>query len=135
MVSLVVEDETTSQMVLKSILSSFGEVHAASTGREGLERYERMRRDGTPYALVCLDINLPGMSGQDVLRVIREMEERDGAEIPAAKILMITGMDDKKSVIHAFRQQCDAYLVKPVQAKELFEQIEGFGFIRVNPKA
>lgn len=130
MLSLVVEDDPTSRKILEAILSEYGEVHCAVTGMEGYEMFAQMRLKNTPYDLVCLDILLPGMSGQEVLRGIRSMEEADVVKIQVSKVVMITAMDDRENVIHAFREQCDAYLVKPVQARDLREQIDGLGFVR-----
>jgi len=121
--SLIVEDDPSSRLILETILSEYGVVDIASTGIEGFEKFSAMRAKNTPYDLVCLDILLPGMSGQEVLRDIRAMEESDVVVSHAAKIVMITAMDDKTNVIHAFREQCDAYLVKPIQVKELREQL------------
>lgn len=135
MLSLVVEDDPTSRVVLESILSEYGEVHLASTGIEGFERFSAMRAKHTPYDLVCLDILLPGMSGQEVLREIRALEDSDVIKTHVAKVVMITAMDDSRNVIHAFREQCDAYIVKPLQGRELRDQLEQIGLAPSLPHA
>jgi two-component system chemotaxis response regulator CheY len=125
--SLIVEDDPSSRLILESILGEYGSVDLAATGIEGYEMFASMRSQNTPYDLVCLDILLPGMSGQEVLRDIRAMEESDVVVRHTARIVMITALDDKTNVISAFRGQCDAYIVKPIQPNELRGQLAAIG--------
>lgn len=125
--SLIVEDDPSSRLILESILGEYGSVETAATGIEGYEMFASTRAKSAPYDLVCLDILLPGMSGQEVLRDIRAMEASDVVVSHTAKIVMITALDDKSNVINAFREQCDAYILKPIQVKELCEQLALIG--------
>lgn len=129
--SLIVEDDPSSRLILESILGEYGSVEIAATGIEGYEMFASMRSKSVPFDLVCLDILLPGMSGQEVLRDIRAMEESGVVVSHTAKIVMITALDDKSNVINAFREQCDAYIVKPIQVRELREQLAQIGMYPV----
>lgn len=125
--SLIVEDDSSSRLILERILGEYGSVESAATGIEGYEMFASKRSENTPYDLVCLDILLPGMSGREVLRNIRAMEESDVVVSHTSRIVMITALDDKPNVINSFREQCDAYIVKPIQMRELREQLALLG--------
>ncbi len=130
MKTLVVEDDFTSRLLLQEILQEYGEVHIAVNGKEAVQAVELAIERGTPYSLICLDIMMPEMDGQAALQAIRNLEERAAAtKIAPAKILMTSALGDKKSVMAAFREQCDGYIVKPLDVGKLIETIKSFGLI------
>jgi len=68
------------------------------------------------------------MDGQEVLQKIRELEEARQIYPPEAlKIIMTTALDDRENVISAFRNQADAYLIKPILKDNLFESLAKAG--------
>lgn len=103
--ALIVDDDRAVRFVLKMILThELGcEVAEASDGRQALDRLA----DGD-YDLAVLDVHLPGMSGLDLLRIIR----RSGKGAMRVVILTSDGRDDL--VIEAARIGVEAYLVKPL---------------------
>lgn len=117
---LIVEDEFVSRTLLQRIMSKFGESEIAVNGKEACHAFRTAVQQETPYDLVCLDIMMPEMNGQDVLKEIREIE--DVNEIQGSdrtKVIMTTALDDSKNVMKAFREQCDGYLVKPIDRNRL----------------
>ena len=76
MISLIVEDDDTSRMVLQRYLMPYGETHTASNGADAVAAFADSLVRGNPFDLICLDIMLPGMSGQQVLEEIRAMEDQ-----------------------------------------------------------
>ncbi|MCB9497059.1 MAG: response regulator [Fibrobacteria bacterium] len=128
MLSLVVEDDFTSRLILQRVLQEYGEVHVAANGAEGLEAFKKGRLAGVVYDLVCLDIQLPELSGHDVLAGLRDIEAKDPARRAFCKVMMVTAQDDRENVITAFREQADDYLVKPVETRLLREKLAEFGF-------
>jgi two-component system chemotaxis response regulator CheY len=130
MKSLVVEDDLTSRLLLNVILAPYGECHEASNGREALEAFKAAKQEGRQYDLICLDIMMPEMDGQETLKQIREMEEADGILAgKGVKIIMTTALDDPKNVMSAHYQVCNAYLVKPIDKAKLLELLMSFGLI------
>jgi two-component system chemotaxis response regulator CheY len=98
---------------------------------KAMRTFERAFHDGWPYALLCLDIQMPNLDGQGVLDQVRKTEFQRGIwGGTGVKILMTTSLDDPKNILQAFRQQCDGYIVKPVGHEELLKQIESFGFVQ-----
>ena len=130
MKSLVVEDDFSSRLLLEELLKKFGEVHSAVNGREAVDLCGRSVRNDEIYDLICLDIMMPEMDGQEALRKIRALE--DEASVPfsfRAKILMTTALGDVKSVMGAYYQLCDGYLVKPFTKSRLHTELERLGLI------
>jgi len=128
--TLIVEDDFTSRLLLQSILSRYGDCHIAVNGREAVEAHRAACRRGTRYDLVCMDIMMPGMDGQAAVREIRALEEEGGTLSSAGvKIIMITALDDVKSVVESFRLLCDAYLFKPVDSAKLLALLREFHLI------
>jgi two-component system, chemotaxis family, chemotaxis protein CheY len=125
---LVAEDDFTSRLLLQKLLSPFGEVHIAVNGAEALDAFRDARDKGDPYSLVCLDIMMPEMDGQDVLKEIRSLEEADGINPgQGTKVIMTTALKDRTNVMTAFREQCDAYLSKPIERAKLVGCLKDFG--------
>ena len=125
--TLIVEDDVSSRIILEDCLKSFGPVDVAATGTEAVGAYKRAIIVKKPYDLICLDIMLPEKSGQDVLLEIRLIEEKMGVRLAeGVKILMTTALGDGTNVMKAFREACDAYLVKPIDQEKLIKQIKAW---------
>lgn len=122
--SLIVEDEFTCRSLLLGYLRHYGHVDVAIDANEAIEAVSQALEQGHGYDLICLDIMLPDRSGKDVLKAIRQEEE--SYDIPigrGAKIIMTTAVDDSKTIMDAFKGNCEAYLVKPIAKVKLIEQL------------
>jgi two-component system, chemotaxis family, chemotaxis protein CheY len=123
--TLIVEDDFVSRKVLHALLSPHGECDVAVNGKEAVEAFALSHTQGKKYDLVCLDIMMPEMDGQEVLATIRRLErEREIHGGDGVKVVMTTALKDPKNVMRAFREQCDGYLVKPVDRAKLQEVLE-----------
>jgi two-component system chemotaxis response regulator CheY len=120
MKALVVDDDLTTRIVLQEILARYAEVHSCVDGVEAVHACTRALEHGAPYDLICLDLMMPNMNGLEALKLIRQEEERHGRYRPrASKVIIATASDDSDSIHNAFRELCDAYVVKPIDAAEL----------------
>ena len=128
MKALIVEDDFTSRLLLQELLRGYGSSHVAVNGREAVTAVSVALQGKKPYDLICLDIMMPEMDGQRALKEIRAMEQQH-AVVQAARILMTTALSDKGNVMEAFRQQCDGYLVKPIEHAKLLGFLRRFQFI------
>jgi len=118
--TLIVEDDLTSRLVLQTFLARYGDCHVAVNGKEAVEAFRLARSTGKNYDLICMDIMMPEMDGQEALRQIRAIEEAGGIlSSSGAKIIMVTALDDMKNVIRSFQSLCDAYLFKPIDTAQL----------------
>ncbi|MCP4687208.1 MAG: response regulator [Desulfobacterales bacterium] len=129
---LIVEDDLVSRRLLETILSPYGECHTAVDGEEAVQAFKMAHEEGAPYALICLDIMMPKMDGQEALKQIREIEkERRVAGPEEVKILMVTALDDPKSVVEAFyRGGATSYIVKPIIKKKILNEIRKFDLLQ-----
>jgi two-component system, chemotaxis family, chemotaxis protein CheY len=124
MKALVVDDELTTRIVLEEILSPYGGVDTCEDGAEAVAACARARAGGTPYDLVCMDLFMPNMGGLEALKLIRQEEETSGLARPrGCKVIITTAAGDRDSISVAFRELCDAYLVKPIDAAELVDLV------------
>jgi two-component system chemotaxis response regulator CheY len=125
---LIVDDESVSCQIMQDILSACGICHVAKNGEEAVSAFEVARKEGEPYDILCLDIMMPGMDGHAVLKKIRALEaQNDLSPSKGVKIIMTTAMDNAKNVLGAFRSQCDAYILKPVDKDKLLKMVHSFG--------
>jgi two-component system alkaline phosphatase synthesis response regulator PhoP len=110
---LLVEDEPGLVITLTDRLESEGyEVGAASDGPAGLERATRERWD-----VILLDVMLPGASGFDVCRSLRQQ----GIETP---VIMLTARGQVVDRVLGLKLGADDYLTKPFDLTELSARIE-----------
>jgi two-component system, chemotaxis family, chemotaxis protein CheY len=130
MKTLIVEDDFTSRVVLQQFLAPMGDTHIAVNGNEALDAFQAAIAKGTPYALICLDIVLPGINGHDVLREIRRIERSRGIpEGEGARVIMTTARNDSESVYTAFDDLCDGYVTKPIHREKLLQQLKLLGLL------
>lgn len=126
--TLIVEDDFVSRRLIQRFLEPFGECDVAVNGKEALEAYRSARQQNAPYHLVCLDIMMPELDGHEVLKQIRAFEREQGlCGQDGVKVIMTTVRKDPKSVMQAFSEQCEAYLVKPIDRQKLYANLEKLG--------
>ncbi|MGA7109133.1 MAG: response regulator transcription factor [Terracidiphilus sp.] len=109
---LIVDDERSIRISLRTILSGlgFGIVEAAR-GEEALSLVRTAQFDA-----VLLDINMPGMGGVEVCRLMRKVSPR----LPIV-MLTVQGSEDRK--VEALDAGADDYITKPFQLRELIARI------------
>jgi len=119
--TLVVDDELVGGNMLALYISPLGECDLVNNGSEAIKAFIKAIDKGESYDLITLDIVMPEMNGDEVLKRIRNIEEERG--LPSTKIIMITAMDDAKVIMSAFKEQCDGYLVKPIRKVDLMKRL------------
>jgi two-component system chemotaxis response regulator CheY len=121
---LVVDDELTTRELLKVILEPYGEVEIVSDGIEALRVFNLALED-RPFDLICLDIMLPKMDGQQVLKKIRAIEQQRGIMgVDGVKIIMVSALADFENVNAAFASQCTSYIAKPITANKVVRELK-----------
>ncbi len=110
---LVVDNDALVRTSIAHLLRDDGyEAIACASGDEALEVLRRREEDGAPVDAVISDVSMPGMSGTDLLRVIRERFEGTG-------VVLLTGYATMESAVEAMRLGACDYLAKPVVDEEL----------------
>lgn len=110
-VLLVEDDPTTSKSIEMMLTHANLNVYSTDMGEDGVDLAKLY-----DYDLILLDLNLPDMTGHEVLRQIRL------ARI-TTPILILSGLDDTDSKIRGFGFGADDYLTKPFHREELVARI------------
>jgi two-component system chemotaxis response regulator CheY len=129
MKSLVAEDDATSRKLLKAFLSRYGECDIAVDGKEAVNAVLCALQNDRQYDLVCMDLRMPEMNGQEAIREIRRQEAERRVAKPA-KIIVTTIHTDTESIATALLGRCDAYLVKPIDTAKLKKELMSLGLIQ-----
>ncbi|HHI71222.1 MAG TPA: response regulator transcription factor [Rhodobacteraceae bacterium] len=110
-VLLVEDDPTTSKSIEMMLTHANLNVYCTDLGEEGIDLAKLY-----DYDLILLDLGLPDMNGNEVLRQLRLAR----VETP---ILILTGSDDTENKLKAFGFGADDYLTKPFHREELVARI------------
>jgi two-component system, cell cycle response regulator CtrA len=108
---LVEDDPTTSRSIELMLTHANLNVYCTDMGEDGVDLAKLY-----DYDLILLDLNLPDMSGHEVLRQVRQAR----VETP---ILILSGADDTENKLKGFGFGADDYLTKPFHREELVARI------------
>ena len=101
---LLVDDDPTARLLMRDALQKTGfDVHLALDGADALRQFA-----GEFFNLVLLDVDMPGMNGIDVCTALRS---KGGEHLP---IVMVTGLDDVKSVEAAYQAGATDFIAQPI---------------------
>lgn len=127
---LIVEDELIGSKVLQGFLSPYGDCDIAVDGKEAIDAFRLAWEENKPYDLICMDIMMPNIDGQQALKKIREIEKERGV-LDEVKVIMTTALSDRENTVKAFYEGgASSYIVKPVDKRTLLEEIRYLGLIR-----
>lgn len=111
---LIVDDETFIRDILSRWLSDNGyECVTANDGSSALACIENSQ-----FELVLLDILMPGMSGMDLLTIIK-------STCPDVAVIMVTAVDDRPTAILSLELGAYGYIVKPFEKNEILINVAG----------
>jgi DNA-binding response OmpR family regulator len=111
---LAVDDELDIVLIVKTALQSAGyEVETANNGADALALAKSSQPD-----LILLDVMMPGMTGFEVLRKLKECD--DTARIP---VIMLTGVSERSKIVEAIGAGTSYYLIKPFDFDDLIDKV------------
>ncbi len=128
---LIVEDDFTSRKLMQNILAPYGDCDIAVNGNEAVEAFENALKQKNPYDLVCMDIMMPEMDGQEALKQIRAIEKKyDIRGNKETKVVMTTALDDPKNVVEAYyKGGATSYIPKPIDRQLFVHLLRNLGLI------
>jgi len=121
---LVAEDNEINALLMRSLLSRLGH-HAviATNGAEALESWLAAKSAGTPYDLVLMDVQMPGLDGIETAKRIRAREAGEaGRRTPILALTANTLVEDRYA---CFEAGMDGFLIKPLDRDKLAEALAG----------
>jgi two-component system chemotaxis response regulator CheY len=127
---LIADDESINRRLLQMMLTSHGTCTGVANGEEALALWEEAWHHNRPFHLACLDIIMPGLDGKAVLAAIRAWESAH--RVPSTKttrVIIVSSLNDGGTVMDAFRKQCEAYLIKPIDPDDLENRLRVMGLV------
>jgi PAS domain S-box-containing protein len=116
---LVVDDNQTNRIVLVKNVEALGSrVDAVPSGAKAIESLRNAQRAGDPYHVVLLDMQMPGMDGEQTARSIKS-----DPSIKDVKILILTSMGQRGDASRLSALGCAGYLLKPIKQQVLFDAV------------
>lgn len=108
---LIVEDQEDIQSLLKDVLGGTYRIIQATTGAQALARFQQEEPD-----LILLDLMLPVVTGDSVLKAIRRM-----SSVP---VIVLTAIQDKTRTVRLLEQGANDYVTKPFDIDELRARVQ-----------
>ncbi|MFV0563152.1 response regulator [Malaciobacter mytili] len=110
---LYVEDEDVAREKLAKTLNRlFKKVYLAPNGLEGYIQFQKLHLAKTPVDLVLSDINMPKMSGIEMLAQIRELDK----EVP---FIFTTARSESENLLKAIELKANHYILKPIDMEDV----------------
>lgn len=112
---LLVEDHFLARQALSSVLNLQNDMKIVATAENGVEAVDRYF-EHLPD-VVIMDLRLPGMSGFDAIRAIRQRDS-------SARILVLSNYDGSEDIYRALQAGATAYLLKDTSGAELVKAVQ-----------
>jgi len=111
---MLVDDAPVIRLMLRDILeyNGFTVVAECDNGVQAVEKYKELKPD-----LVTMDITMPEKDGVTAMKEIMAMD-------PSAKVVMVTAVDQRDSLIQAIRGGAVDYIVKPFEEDRVVSAIK-----------
>ncbi len=114
---LYVEDEVDSRAITFSILSDFfDDIIVAHNGKDGLEKYIE-HSCNAKIDLIITDLNMPILNGLDMIKKIKEIDNR-------ITIVIFSALSEAKYFIESIRQNVKGYVQKPLDLDKFIDVLE-----------
>ena len=120
---LLVDDDPDCRMLIRDAIDESkvsNRVFEVGTGEEAIEFLTRQGRyaDAPRPGLVFLDIEMPGMGGQETLKRVRAM-----ADFRETPVVMMTGVSDEREMLQAAANGANSYTIKPASAEQFLRTV------------
>lgn len=116
---LLVEDDDFTRKLVSRLLHEIG-VHAVWEASDGIKALDLLRQRGGEIDLVICDLEMPRMSGLDLLHALRTSGGEAVADLP---VIVLTGHREADTVKRAIAYGISGYLVKPVAKTDLVKRL------------
>ncbi len=118
---LLIDDEPVALTKMQLMLTHVGVCDTAASGIEATEHFVKAIGANEPYDLIAIDIELPDITGIDLLDRFCLLERKNG--MAPSKKIMVTAHSKVDYVVKA-RDKCDAFIVKPLRKATLLAKVD-----------
>jgi two-component system chemotaxis response regulator CheY len=126
--ALIVDDVEINRDLLDVFLDGRATTVSAGSGEEAVSLVEEALQADSYFDLICMDIGLPGISGHEALKSIRELEVAHGNV--RATVFMVTGSNAPDDMLDALLVGgCDDYLTKPIMKQSFLALLDKYGLV------
>ena len=116
---LLVDDDPDCRMLIRDAITNCKVSNSVFEAANGKEALEFLRRHGAPRpGLIFLDLEMPGMNGQETLKCIKADEAL--RDIP---VVMMTGVTDENEMKAAAINGANSYTIKPANAEQFLRTV------------
>ena len=113
-VVLVVDDEPAVRELINVVLASHG--FRVCVARDGIEALRTFKELGRTLSMVVIDLQLPGMSGLEVVRAIRDQDQ-------SLPVVVASGRLDDRLLVELKQVEVTAFLSKPFTVAQLLQTV------------
>lgn len=114
---LVIDDNSDIRDLIAFIFEKAGlKVIQSANGESGLQELKSKRPD-----LVLLDATMPGISGLEVLKAIRNDTDKELSRVP---VMMLTANSAEEDITRAFELGASSYIVKPFKKEKILTEVD-----------
>lgn len=118
---LIIEDNPENRGLMAEILREIATCVFAATAQEAFEIIGPLKESRAKFSLILLDLELPEISGLQIIEKIRKEEAAAGIRLgEGVPIVVVTG--HQRRFLEAFDKGCDEYLLKPIDAASLISK-------------
>lgn len=125
---LIVEDNKQNYDLLQLMLKKYGLSDIAINGEEAIDMFIAAHTEEEPYNIIFLDIMMPGIDGNEVLRNIRNWEEKNLESGGKVQVVMASSKTDTDTILSSYDDGCQHFFMKPYDKVELDELMKKMGF-------
>jgi CheY-like chemotaxis protein len=121
---MIEDDDGHARLIEKNLKRAgvFNEVRHFASGTSAVEYLLGPNRPPQRPLLVLLDLNLPDMSGIDILTRLK-----DDAELRLAPVIVLTTTDDDREIRRCYELGCNVYITKPVNYETFAQAVRQLG--------
>ena len=112
---IVADDHPLIRQGLRKVATATGEIAVGDEASTSAELINKLRKN--PYDVVVLDISMPGKSGLEVIKEIKQ-------EFPKAAVLVLSGYPEEQYALRALRSGASGYLTKETAVNELIGAVK-----------
>lgn len=123
---LLVDDDERFALLVAKKLEKIAHCTISTSGNDALLQFEHHLREAAPFRAVFMDIEMPSMSGHEVVKKLRNVEKQNRIDpLNSFKLIMLTAHKDVKNVSTSFfKGRADAYIHKETLSQKLIPELE-----------